>query len=477
MENSKKNWRFIIGILIMCVGMQFANYGTALCLSGEMTRMDATAYYVLVSAMGSMGMMLILPVVGKLTAIMGQRNMILCGVAIQFLGRLIMMFCNTWVPFMLAFFLQSIGGGFYISSAYVNMASAVPAQERSKYFGYIAVANAVGAIIGPILASKIYALGGMTGKLAFIANLPITLVGFAMIFKDCSTKKNPAAAKGFDYAGLILTVVGLACVVLWLNLGGKMFPWLSLPSGLLLALGVIGLFLAIRRETTIENPAVPLKMFRNKRLTYAFICAMVASAYASCSASYSAMWIRLNYITFPSGSLFAGTATLPQQVVILVLGMFIGAWVGKKFVKRFRVVGVASMAAAMLATAILFCLRFTGTASGEDLIMLTDGLPLGMVLIYIATAIGGFTSVVSQSTYSTFWQSNTSREEIPTGQALYTFGSTGGSVIFGAVAGLVLGSSGDYSRVFATGFCFAVAGFVCALTGFRFSKEEQAAAQ
>ena len=50
-------------------------------------------------------------------------------------------------------------------------------------------------------------------------------------------------------------------------------------------------------------------------------------------------------------------------------------------------------------------------------------------------------------------------------------------MIFGAVAGLVLGSSGDYSRVFATGFCFAVVGLICALVGFRFNKEEQAAAK
>jgi len=476
MDNAKKNWAFIIGVLIMCVGMQFANYGTALCLSGEMTRMNATSYYVLVSAMGSMGMMLILPVVGKLTAIFGQRKMILFGITIQFLGRLIMMFCNSWVPFMLAFLLQSVGSGLYISSAYVNMASVVSPQERSRFFGYIAVANAVGAIIGPILASRIYALGGMTGKLAFIANLPITLVGFALIFKDCSTRKNPAAAKGFDYAGLILTVVGLASMVLWLNLSGKMFRWASVPSILLLVLAVVCLALSIRRETTISNPAVPLKMFRNKRLTYAFICAMVASAYASCSASYSAMWIRLNYIRLPAGVTFAGTATLPQQLVILVMGLFLGAWVGKRFAKRFRPVGIVSMIAAMAATGILFCLRFTGTAANGDLRMLTEGLPLGMVLIYIATAIGGFTSVISQSTYSTFWQSNTAREEIPSGQALYTFGSTGGSVIFGAVAGLALGTSGDYSRVFATGFCFAVVGLIAALVGFRFTKEEQDAA-
>lgn len=470
---SPKNWRFIIGILVMCVGMQIANYGTAVCISGEVTRMNAAEYYVLIAAMGSMGMMLILPVVGKLTAIFGQRNMILYGILIQLSGRILMMFSQNWILFMIAFLIQSVGGGFYVSSAHVNMASAVDAGERSKFFGYIAMANAVGAITGPILVSNLYAAGGILAKLAYIINLPVTLTGFALVWKDCPVRRTPGGAKGFDYLGLALMVLGLASLVLWLNLGGKMFSWLSLPSGLMVILSVASLMLMLRRELTITNPAVPLRMFRNKRLTFAFVCAMVASAYASCSASYSIMWIRLNYMDFSASSLFTGTATLPQQMVILVLGFFLGGYVGKNFRKRFRIVGVASMVAAMLATGLLFCLQFTGTATENNLLVLGNGLPLGMVMIYLATAIGGFTSVVSQSTYSTFWQSNTALEDIPAGQALYSFGSTGGSVVFGAVAGVILGTSGDYARVFATGFVFAAVGLLCAWAGFRFPDEEK----
>ena len=60
----QKNWAFIIGILIMCVGMQIANYGTAVCVSGEVNKMGAMQYYVLINCLGSLGMMLILPLVG-----------------------------------------------------------------------------------------------------------------------------------------------------------------------------------------------------------------------------------------------------------------------------------------------------------------------------------------------------------------------------------------------------------------------------
>jgi hypothetical protein len=188
------------------------------------------------------------------------------------------------------------------------------------------------------------------------------------------------------------------------------------------------------------------------------------------------MWIRANYSSFPGSTTFNGTASLPQQVVMVILGLFLGGYIGKKFAKRFRPFGILSMVAAMAATGLLFCLRFTGTAAEGNVATIGD-LPVGMLVIWIAVAIGGFTSVVAQTTFSAFWQSNTPREQIPSGQALYSFGSTGGSCIFGAVVGVVLGSSGDYTRAFATGFVFATIGLICAIVGFKFSKEEIAACE
>lgn len=474
MKEKNKAQSIILGALLLSVGMQFANYGTAVCVSGEVSRMNAMQYYVLVNTMGSLGMMLILPVVGNLTAIFGQRTLILLGILIQFGGRLVMMASSTVVPYSIAFLLQAVGGGLYISAPFILIAGAVEERERAKYFGYIAVANAVGAIFGPIMVSMLYAGGGILSKVAYIANLPLTLIGFLLVFSACPNQKRRDAAKGFDTMGLLLTVLGVACLVFWLNLGGKMFDWLSLTSAVLLAAAILALGAMIRRERKIDNPAVPVRMFRNPRLTYAFIGSVVASAYATCSASYSVMWIRLNYSGFAASSFYNGTATMMQNLVILILGFFLGAYVGKEFQVRFRRMGIASMAAAMLATGILYCLKFTGTAEGADLIMVTSGLPLGMLLIYVATAIGGFTSVVAQSTFSAFWQSNTPREEIPAGQALYNFGATGGSCIFGAIVGVVLGNSTDYSRAFATGFVFALIGLVCAIVGFRFTDKTKA---
>ena len=478
MANEKKKTGFILGVLLICVGMQFANYGSALCISGDLTKMGSTQYYVLVSSLGTMGMMLVLPVLGRITAILGQRNTIMIGITVQALGRVIMMLAPNWMVYAAGQLCQSIGGGFYISAAYVLMPLAVDRSLLPKFFGYIAVANALGTIFGPLAVSFVYAKGGIWSKLALIMNLPLVLCGLLLVAKDCPNQRNKDAGKGYDFAGLAMTVLGIASLVFCLNLSGKMFKWGSVPCLILAAAAVILIAVMIRRELTIDQPAVPLKMFSNKRLTYAFICAAVASAYSTCAASYCAMWIRTNFQGLPASTFFTGTGTMAQGIVIFILGLFIGGYVGKKFAVRFRIFGILSMVTAMIATGLLYCLKFTGTAAGGDLVLLANGtIPAGMILIYCATAIGGFTSAIAQSLYSAYWQTTTPKEDLASGSALYNFGNTGGSVIFSAVVGVVLGTSGDFTRAFATGFVFACIGLIVAIVGFKFTPEEVEAAK
>lgn len=473
-STQKKNSFFILGILLLQVGMNVAQYGYTVPLASEVGKMNALPYYILVAAQGTLGMMLILPIVGRLTAIFGQRNLITAGVVVQLLGRIGMMLSPNWVILMLCNLLQSIGGGLYTTAAYVLMTMACEPKDRVKYFGYIAVANAVGAIVGPMLASTLYAVGGVVGMLAYVCNLPLTVVGYIMIYKHCVNVRNPEAAKGFDYLGVILSVVGLACLVFWLNLAGKMIPWISVPSIALVLATVVSMAILIRRELTIAAPAIPLKMFKNKRLTSAFICSMAFSAYATCTTTYIVMWVSMNYATLPGGTFFSGTYNMAQQLVILILGFFLGGYIGRKFTKRFRPFAVAAMIVALAATLILCCLKFTGTAAGGDIVMV-GAVPVGMLVIYLGSGLGGFTSVVVASTLPAFWQSNTAPAEIPAGQALYSFGAMLGSTLCNALAAAVLAGGTDYIRAFLVGTGFTLVGTVVALIFFRFGKEETAA--
>lgn len=412
----KKNWPLIIGSLILSVGLMLANFGCTVSMAGQLGAMDAAQYYVLVNALGSLGMMLILPIVGRLTGIFGMRNLILLGIVVQCAGRVLMMAAGTWIPYALGYLIQALGGGCFTTAAYVLLAMAVPPAETPKFFGYNSVAIAVGSMLGPILVSTMSAMGG------------------------------------------------------------KMFQWASAPSLILMAAAVVSLVVVIRRELTIDNPAIPLRMFKNRRLTHAFLGSMCSSVFSTCVASYTIMWVMYNFSAFPGAVLFNGTASIMSHIVNLVLGLFLGGYVGKKFVMRFRPFGIAAAIASIIATGMLFCLRFTGTAAAGN-VMAVGNMPVGMILIYVACAIGGFTMVVANSTYSAYWQSNTPRDEIPSGQAMYSFGAMMASCFFGALVGVLMGTSGDYTIAFGAACVICVLGLVNAIVGFKFTPEEIAAAQ
>ena len=471
----KKSWAVIIGVLILNVGLMIANYGCAVSMAGDLSAMQADQYYVLCSALGSLAMMLVLPIVGRLTGIFGMRNLIILGIVVQTAGRVLMMFSTTWVPYAAGYFIQGLGGGCYTTAAYVIMAGAVAPREAPKFFSYIAVSTAVGSMLGPILVSAMASLGGMAAKLAYISNLPFVLVGFVMLWKGCPNQKTPGAGKGFDYPGLVTMGVGLACLVLWLNLGSKMFQWLSAPSIILVIVGIAALAFCLRRELKISNPAIPLRMFRNKRLTYSFIISMCCSAYNTCVASYTIMWVMYNFSTFPGATLFNGTASIMNHVVGLILGLFLGGYIGKKFVLRFRPFAIWGNLSFIAASAILFCLRFTGTAA-EGNVMAIGDLPVGMILIWAACAIGGFGFTVS-ATYPAFWQTNTPREDIPSGQSLYSFGAMMASCFFGALVGVLMGTSTDYTIAFGASLIICILGLIFTVVGFKFTPQEIAAAK
>ena len=63
------------------------------------------------------------------------------------------------------------------------------------------------------------------------------------------------------------------------------------------------------------------------------------------------------------------------------------------------------------------------------------------------------------------------------GQAMYSFGAMMASCFFGALVGVLMGASGDYTIAFGAACVICVLGLVNAIAGPKFTPEEIAAAQ
>lgn len=403
-SNQKTNTLYVAGILALAICMQFSTYGPGIAMPTKLRELDGMAFYALCTALGSIGTMLILPMVGKLYNIFGMRTIIITGVVMQFIARIGMMAAPSVVPFMVLYALQAMGGGMYISAAYVMMAGAVSSEKRPKFYGYIATSNAIGALLGPLVCGQIVDAGFV--DFAFIAYIPFALVAIICIFRFAPNRKEAGAAAGFDFIGVVLLVAAVCCIMFWMNLGGKSFAWNSLPSIAMILVGIVALISLIRRESTIENPSVPIKMFKKKRLTASFLGQVCLSCYSTCTAAYCVNYIQ--NVLLSGNAMLSGTATMPQTIVIAVLGIFIGRYLGKDFVRRFRPMGILAFLCPITATLILFSLKPESS----------------MLQIWIATGIGGVSSAIAQSSFAAFFQTELKPEEFAPAQSMYNFGST-----------------------------------------------------
>ncbi|MBR0373614.1 MAG: MFS transporter [Mogibacterium sp.] len=453
--SQSKKGLMIFATLFLMVGMMMASYSSNVLLPSELMKFadpTDTMYsliYAFMAAIASTGMMIALPISGSLSAKFGAKTIILFGILAQFACKLAIPFIGSIVPFGIVYFLMGFFGGLFMAAPYSVMAELVTPQERPKYFGFLAAMSAVGALLGPLLTGIVSAKAG--AKIAWPFYAVFLIIPFVLFLLFYPNRKRPGMK--FDFLGMLYLAIFVIPLIFWLSLGGGLFKRFSGIGLGLLALAIVALVLLIKRETTIEGPAVPLKMFAKPRFRTTFIVAALIVAYATTAGAYG---IRYAQQVMGVSQTVSSTVTMPQTVVQFIVGLVIGGIIGKQFKKKFRAVGLLSVIVYIVALLIMWSLK--------------PDSPIALLLL--ATGIGGIGQGISQSQYAAFFQTELKMEEIRPAQGMYQFSQTGFSSIITAVYGLAQGLGAQMHDLFLIGALICALGLVVAFIGFRFPKEE-----
>jgi MFS family permease len=440
----------ILSVIMLTMTAMMANYGGSIVLPSKLAELNGMDYYSVISAINSMGMMLALPLVGMLCSQFGTKAVTLTGLFLQVAVRFILIKVTGVLPFAVLWTLVGVTGGLYVSAPYAIMGAIVTPQERAKYYGMLATASAIGALVGPALTGFVIdRFSTNIGLVAYVVFGVIPVIGLVSLYPN---QKRPSTGK-FDGAGIALLVLAVCGIVLWLSLGGKLFPFVS-PTGLaLLAMGVVCAVLLIIVERKSANPSVPIHMFRKKRFRFTFLIQMLMVAYPTCVMAYGIVYVTQ---IMGQSSLVGSTVSMPQTIVQLICGVTLGAFVSRAFKKRFPVFG--KLALILYTVALLI---FTN---------LNPNSP--MFVIYIATAMGGVGQAISQSTFAAFFQTELKPEEFPSAQGMYQFASSGGATVITAIFGAALNMGFNLNNIFLLGSCLIGVAVIIGFIGFRFPKEE-----
>jgi EmrB/QacA subfamily drug resistance transporter len=197
-----------------------------------------------------------IPVSGWMADRFGARTIFRLALAVFMAGSIACALAQSLEGFVLARFLQGVGGAMMVPVGRLVLLRSVPKSELVQSLAWLTVPALIGPVVGPPLGGFITTT--FDWRWIFVINLPIGClgIGLATLF---FTEVREEAPGPLDGVGFLLSGLGLALLMLGLATGGRhLMPlWLSIASGLVGALALAAYLWHARRT---PNPLIRLSL-------------------------------------------------------------------------------------------------------------------------------------------------------------------------------------------------------------------------
>jgi EmrB/QacA subfamily drug resistance transporter len=309
---------------------------------------------------------------------------------------------------------QGLAAGGLMALAMAVVGDLVSPRERGRYQGYIAATFAAATIVGPLLGGAL--VDGPGWRWVFLVNLPVGLLAIAGLHARLPAVAAEPARHPLDWVGAALLAGATSTLML---------ACIQDTGRAALIAATIGLSAALwRREKRAADPIVPLAMLRTRTVALVSVGLFFATSALFAVTVFVPLFLQTTTGASPTE---AGLLLVPAMLGITVSTTLSGRAIARTGrYKRYPVIGLASMTAALAALAVL-----AGDPSQvtTGVALATFGLGFGMVTQVLVTAV----------------QNEVERRELGIVTATAGFfralGGAAGAAILGAVFAASAGSS------------------------------------
>ena len=199
-----------------------------------------------------------IPVSGWMADRFGARRIFRSAIVVFMLGSILCGFSTSLEGFVLARFVQGMGGAMMVPVGRLVILRTTRKEELVRALSYLTIPALLGPVMGPPLGGFITTY--FHWRWIFFINVPIGVLGIVLAGRFIQNLKQDQLPP-LDKAGFALTGIGLSMLMLGLATEGK--HMLSLPQSLALTLlGALLLLSYLRHYRRVDDPLLDLSLLR-----------------------------------------------------------------------------------------------------------------------------------------------------------------------------------------------------------------------
>ncbi len=228
---------------------------------------------------------------------------------------------------------QGIGSAVLVPGSLSIITSSFRQEKRGKAIGTWAAFTALMTALGPLLGG--WLAEHISWRWVFFINVPISVLVIVTLIKFVPEIKNTEQKSKLDLLGGLLITLSLGCIVFGLvesSNHGFSNPFI-LPS---ILIGIIFFGVFIYHEKKVENPLVPLDLFKST----VFTGGNIVTFFLYSALSGAIFFVPFNLVQIQGYSATqAGAAFLPLLIILFLLSRWSGSIVDKYGAKPPLVIG------------------------------------------------------------------------------------------------------------------------------------------
>ncbi|MFL5951753.1 MAG: MDR family MFS transporter [Gaiellaceae bacterium] len=353
------------------------------------------------------------PLYGKLGDMLGRKPLFLTAIIIFLAGSLLAGLSQSMAELIGFRALQGIGAGGLMVGAQAIIADIVPPRERGRYMGLIGSVFAVSSVAGPLLGG--FLVDNLSWRWVFYVNMPIGALAIVIVVTRLHLH-TPQVRHKIDLFGAALLSAAVTALIMLTTWGGSEYAW---GSPTIVALGVGGVLLLavfIWWEFRVEEPILPLSLFRSRVFAVSNAMGFTIGMAMFGAIVFIPLYLQLVYGASPTSS---GLRLLPLMAGLLTAAIASGRIITR--IGRYKIFPISGTIVLVVGMFLLSRLD-VGTAPWiASVYMLVVGVGIGLVMQVLVLVV----------------QNDVRRQDIGVATSTATFfrsvGGSFGVAIFGTI--------------------------------------------